>query len=176
MALSDEALAAKRGLSVEMVQLLRQTRGTSNDSLEVVPDVALRRALRRLNYPDLARARQQHLLKQSRGDDGQVPVHALARAVQQVTAMRAGSVAHSLQKRGAAPRGLQTRAAGLPVLGAMTPLDLIGAAPAPPLARTAGLAATRWQWLGPGNVGGRTRAIAVHPTSPQRMLAASASI
>ena len=174
MALSDEALASKRGLSVEMVQLLRQTRGTSNESLEAVPEGALRRALRRLNYPDLARARQQHLLKQSRGDDGQVPEHALASAVQQVTAMRAGAVPRSVQARGPAPRALQARIAGLPVLGEMTPLALISAAPAPPALRTAGLAPTRWQWLGPGNVGGRTRAIVIHPTSPQRMLAASA--
>lgn len=178
MALSDKALADKRGLSVEMVQRLRQTRGTSNDGLEALPDGALRRALRRLNYPDLARARQQHLLKQSRGDDGQVPVHALAHAVQQVTAMRAGVQVRSLPSRSAAPRSLQTalqtRGAGLPVLGAMTPLALIAAAPSPPLPRTAGLAPTRWVWLGPGNVGGRTRAIVIHPTSPERMLAASA--
>ena len=175
MALSDQDLARKRGLSVDMVQRLRQTRGTSNDSLEQAPEVALRRALRRLNYPDLARARQQHLLKQSRSDDGHVPVQALARAVQQVTAMRSPAVQRRQgQGQGQGMRGLQTRGAGLPVTGALTPLALVGAAPALPLPRTAGLATTRWQWLGPGNIGGRTRAVVIHPTSPQRMLAASA--
>jgi len=174
MALSDQDLADKRGLSVDMVQRLRQTRGTSNDSLEKAPEGALRRALRRLNYPDLARARQLHLLKQSRGDNGQVPAHALAHAVQQVTAMRSQAVQRQRGPQTLPTRGLQSRGAGLPVMGALTPLALVGAAPAPPLPRTAGLATTRWQWLGPGNVGGRTRAIVIHPTSPQRMLAASA--
>ncbi len=29
-----------------------------------------------------------------------------------------------------------------------------------------------WEWLGPGNIGGRTRAIVVHPTIPSRMMMA----
>lgn len=169
MAISDQDLATQRGLSVELVQRLRQTRGTSNDSLEHAPDGAIRRALRRLNYPDLARARQQHLLKQSRDDDGRLPTHALADAVQQVTSMRANAV--RLQ-RGPQTRGLQNRGAGLPVTGVMSALALVGAAPPP--APLAGLSTTSWQWLGPGNIGGRTRAIVIHPTSPDRMLAASA--
>ncbi|HKH46103.1 MAG TPA: hypothetical protein VKM72_15690 [Thermoanaerobaculia bacterium] len=32
-----------------------------------------------------------------------------------------------------------------------------------------------WTWLGPGNVGGRTRALVVHPTSPQTMYAGGAA-
>jgi hypothetical protein len=32
-----------------------------------------------------------------------------------------------------------------------------------------------WTWLGPGNVGGRTRALVIHPTSPQTMYAGSAA-
>lgn len=160
MALSDEALAAKRGLSIELIRSLRQTRGTSNDSLEQLPEGGLRRALRRLSYPDLARARAEHQRKQSRGDDGRIPSNALARAVTQVDALRA---------RGA-PRGV---VAGLPARGRVEPLALVGAAgPAP--RGVAGLAANQWQWLGPGNVGGRTRAIVIHPGDPQRMLAASA--
>ncbi len=33
----------------------------------------------------------------------------------------------------------------------------------------AGLASGGWQWLGPGNIGGRVRALVVHPTDPNRM-------
>lgn len=168
MAISDQDLATQRGLSVELVQRLRQTRGTTNDSLEHAPDGAIRRALRRLNYPDLARARQQHLLKQSRDDDGRVPTHALADAVRQVTSMRTNAI--QIQ-RGRQARGPQSRGAGLPVTGAMSALALVGAAPPPSPA--AGLSTARWQWLGPGNIGGRTRAVVIHPTSPDRMLAAS---
>jgi photosystem II stability/assembly factor-like uncharacterized protein len=161
MALSDEALAEKHGLPVEMIQLLRQTRGTSNDGLEDMTQGGLRRALRRLSYPDAARARHQHLLKQARGDDGGIPPNALARAVTQLKTLRAKAPARA-------------RVAGLPVDGAVTPLALVGAAPGPLVPGLAGLAPQRWQWLGPGNIGGRTRAIVVHPLKTQRMLAASA--
>ena len=41
-----------------------------------------------------------------------------------------------------------------------------------PLAATNAL--TNWKWLGPGNVGGRVRAIVIHPTSPNTMWCGSA--
>ena len=37
----------------------------------------------------------------------------------------------------------------------------------------AGLASRRWQSLGPGNIGGRTRSILIHPTTPRHDVAAS---
>ncbi len=37
MAISDADLAAKRGLNVDLIETLRQTRGTSNESLEGAP-------------------------------------------------------------------------------------------------------------------------------------------
>lgn len=127
MAISDEDLALQRGLSVELVQRLCQTRGTSNESLEQAPDAAIRRALRRLSYPDLARARQQHLLKQSLDDDGKVPAEALSVAVEQVSAMRASAV----PGRGRPLRILQSRGAGVPVVGPVSALALLGEAPPP---------------------------------------------
>jgi photosystem II stability/assembly factor-like uncharacterized protein len=33
----------------------------------------------------------------------------------------------------------------------------------------AGLTQDQWEWLGPGNIGGRTRSILVHPTQPERL-------
>lgn len=36
-----------------------------------------------------------------------------------------------------------------------------------------GLAPTAWQWLGPGNIGGRIRSLVIHPTQPSRMWAGS---
>ena len=160
MAISDADLAAKRGFNVELIETLRQTRGTSNESLEGAPEGALRRAIRRLSVPDAPRARLQLQLRKSRGDDGHVPSNAIGRALQQT---------RTLGKRAAAA----PRVAGLPVRGALTPLALEGAAGPRPTA--AGLSTKRWQWLGPGNVGGRTRAIVIHPTDTQRMLAASAA-
>lgn len=38
---------------------------------------------------------------------------------------------------------------------------------------TAGITRGGWTWVGPGNIGGRVRAIAIHPTSPSVILAGS---
>ena len=89
MAVSDEDLARSRGISVEQVRLLRESRGTTNDTLEVLPDAGLRRALRRLNYPDLPRARHALLLDQARDDDGSIAPNALGNAFKQLRGLRA---------------------------------------------------------------------------------------
>ena len=39
----------------------------------------------------------------------------------------------------------------------------------------AGLTSLPWTWLGPGNIGGRTRSIAIHPTDPNRIWLGSVS-
>ena len=38
----------------------------------------------------------------------------------------------------------------------------------------AGLERGRWQWQGPGNIGGRVRGLLIHPSNPQRLWAGSA--
>lgn len=154
MAISDEDLAARRKITVDQVQLLQATRGTTNESLEKMPEGALLRALRRLNYPDMPRARHEYLLTQARDDHGRIPANALAKAFRE---------ARSMRKAGAG------RVAGLPAERRLVPAALV--APPPPVA---GLANGRWVWLGPGNIGGRTRAIVVDPAQPSRMWAASA--
>ncbi|HVD27042.1 MAG TPA: hypothetical protein VNC79_00885, partial [Mycobacteriales bacterium] len=58
MAISDEDLARRKEISVEQVRLLRRTRGATNDTLYGLSATAVQRAIRRLNYPDLPRARQ----------------------------------------------------------------------------------------------------------------------
>lgn len=58
----------------------------------------------------------------------------------------------------------------------MLRLEIEPLARASPAARSLtppGLSPSRWKWLGPGNVGGRTRAIVVHPAEPDIMWAAS---
>ncbi|MFZ5843722.1 MAG: hypothetical protein ACOY3E_12590 [Pseudomonadota bacterium] len=40
---------------------------------------------------------------------------------------------------------------------------------------TAGLTRAQWQWQGPGNIGGRVRALLVHPANPQKIWAGSVS-
>ncbi|MCP4141851.1 MAG: hypothetical protein GY755_16515, partial [Chloroflexi bacterium] len=39
----------------------------------------------------------------------------------------------------------------------------------------AGIENTSWNWIGPGNIGGRVRALAIHPTTPDTMWAGSVS-
>lgn len=153
MAISDEDLAKRKNIAVELVPLLRRTRGATNETLYGLSEAAVQRAVRRLNYPDMPRARQAFRAAQARNDDGRIPPNALGKALKELRALRAKPVR-------------KPRVAGLPAQGTVQPRALI-AAP------TAGLGQARWQWLGPGNIGGRTRSILVHPTDPRKMWAGS---
>ncbi|MBI4528160.1 MAG: hypothetical protein HY695_30575 [Deltaproteobacteria bacterium] len=153
MAVSDEELARAKSLSVEQVRLLRQTRGATNDTLDRLPEGAMRRAIRRLNYPDMPRARQAFLAAQAKNDDGRIPPNALGKALKELRALRS-KVAR------------KPSVAGLPSDRTLHPRALIAG-------RVAGLGPTRWKWLGPGNIGGRTRSLLVHPKEPQKIWAAS---
>src|SRR5918999_4205533 len=149
MALSDEDLAQRKNISAELVAVLRRSRGATNETLNGLSETAIQRAIRRINYPDMPRARQAFRAAQARNDDGRIPANALGKALKELRALR--------MKVGKKPR-----IAGLPAERAVQPRALI-AAP------TAGLAQTSWEWLGPGNIGGRTRSIIVHPTDWQRL-------
>ncbi|MER7830399.1 hypothetical protein [Streptomyces sp. NPDC095602] len=154
MTTSDEELARARNIPVDQVPLLREARGTTNETLARTPEGALRKALVRLDRADLPTERGMFRLEQLRDDEGKVPEQALETALGQMwTAVRSS------------PPSPVT--AGVPTLQ-----DGIGtrAGPAP----TAGMAMTAWEWLGPGNIGGRTRGLVVDPDDPDRMWAASA--
>jgi len=78
-----------------------------------------------------------------RDEQGRIPTNALANAVRQKLQMRASSPAWP----GTAASGSTGR----------------------PRPRNAGLDPAAWTWLGPGNIGGRIRAILVHPVTPEVM-------
>ena len=44
-----------------------------------------------------------------------------------------------------------------------------------PTDTVAGITPTGWQWLGPGNIGGRVRSIIIHPNDPQTLWLGSVS-
>ena len=155
MAISDEELARAKKIRVEQVPLLRRSRGVTNETLQRLPDAAVRRALRRLNYPDLPNARWLFRLDQERGDDGTVPAHAQGTALDRT---------HARLAAGEAP---PAQTAGVPTGATREGLE---AGPTP----TAGMQLAAWEWLGPGNIGGRTRGIAIHPEEPRKMWAAGA--
>lgn len=162
MSISDEALAEQHKISVDQVRLLRQTRGATNETLQGLSAPALRRAIRRLNYPDLPRLRHSHELAQARDDRGRVAPNALDHAVHERARLSAQASAPTRSGK-----ALRVVVAGVPVA-------------APPVARTrgpapaAGIALPKWEWLGPGNVGGRTRGLVVHPKDPKKLWAGSA--
>ncbi|WP_406864683.1 hypothetical protein ABZO31_31245 [Streptomyces sp. HUAS MG47] len=151
MAISDEEVARAKDISVEQVQLLCRARGTTNETLAALPDGAVRRALLRLDFPDLPTARGLFRLKQERSDDGSVRPHGLGAAYMQ---------AETLLSRAAPPL-----TAGVP-----TGPNGHREGPAP----TAGMQLTDWVWLGPGNIGGRTRGIVIDPADADRLWAVSA--
>jgi photosystem II stability/assembly factor-like uncharacterized protein len=153
MTISDEQLAQSKNISVAQVQLLCRARGTTNETLAALPEAAVRRALLRLDYPDLPTARGLFRLKQERSDDGSVRPLGLGTAYGQ---------AETLLSRGAQPL-----TAGIPT-GPNGQRHQGGPAP------TAGMQLANWVWLGPGNVGGRTRGIVIDPVQPDRMWAVSA--
>jgi Calx-beta domain/FG-GAP-like repeat len=52
---------------------------------------------------------------------------------------------------------------------------LIGGAQSDFTANAAGISSASWTWLGPGNIGGRVRAISPHPTTPNDVMIGSVS-
>jgi ligand-binding sensor domain-containing protein len=154
MPISDEDLAHAKRISVDQVRLLRTSRGATNETLQELPAPAVRRALRRLNYPDLPRVRANFRLDQERGDDGTVPPDALGAAFATLQSLRTSA-------------GPGASIAGVPT-------GHNGAQAGRGIAPTAGMALTGWEWLGPGNIGGRTRSIVVDPGATDRLWAASA--
>jgi hypothetical protein len=85
--------AEDRGLNEGLLDELRRTRGLSLEGLREIPERALQRAVRRLDYPDLARAREAFRLRQARNDAGVVPPEAQAEALRQLDSTRTRNVA-----------------------------------------------------------------------------------
>jgi hypothetical protein len=155
MTSNDAGLADSRGINAHQLGMLRRTRGMTSAAVEAIPEATLRRALRRLDYPDLPRAREAFRLVQGRDAGGGIPPRPELTAMRQLDSMRVRA---------------RTRAvAGVPTGTSAAPQQL-GLLPTP----ATGIAQAAWVPLGPGNIGGRTRSIAFHPTQPDTVWAASA--
>lgn len=154
MPINISQVAASRGISVEQVELLRDSRGLTEEGIQRLPEQALQRAVRRLDYPDAPRARLAFRLAQSRDEEGRLPRQPLVTALRQLDGLRL--------------RARRIRVAGVPTGGPVSPAHL--AIVPPPLA---GLAPRQWVALGPGNIGGRTRSLLIHPTDHATMWAGS---
>jgi hypothetical protein len=153
---ADEGLASSRGISVEQVQTLRQSRGLTSAGIEAIPEAALARALRRLEYPDMPRARDLYRRLQARDQRGRYPARAMLDAVRQLDSLRVR-------------RAVPGTVAGVPTGTTVAP-ERLGLMIEP----VAGADHPAWVPLGPGNIGGRTRSIVFHPTNHDTIWAASA--
>lgn len=144
--------AAARGIAPAQAEMLHELRGLTPEGIEALPDAPLRAAARRMDYPDMPRARIGWRLAQSRGDDGGIPEQPLVAALQELDSLRARAVGRAI--------------AGVPTGRTIAPSGR-------GIAALAGLHLRTWKALGPVNIGGRTRSILIHPTKPKTIWAGS---
>jgi photosystem II stability/assembly factor-like uncharacterized protein len=154
MAMNSRQVAERRGITEEQVELLHRQRGLTQAAIEELPERSLQRALRRQDYPDAPRARQLFRLRQSVDERGRIPDQPLVGALRELDGLRL--------------RTRRSRVGRMPTGGAVNPGNL--AIVPPPVG---GLAPQKWKALGPGNIGGRTRSILIHPSNPSTIWAGS---
>jgi len=80
----------------------------------------------------------------------------------------AGRPAPAPGRAAAPPAGVADVRAGMLELN-LEPLPAATLSPLAAPATPGGITPSRWTWLGPGNIGGRTRSIVFHPTRPSTM-------
>jgi len=154
-ALSDEAVAAYWNLDVATVQRLHVERSLQNEHLVDIPEAKLRRAVWRLEHPKSSFPDKAHEWRalRLRDEHGRIAPDGLVKAIQQREAM--------LRRlpRGGLIAGLPTGPADRPGIEANN--------------ARAGISPGGWTWIGPGNIGGRTRALLIHPTNQNVIYAAT---
>ncbi|MBI5029802.1 MAG: hypothetical protein HZB51_04690 [Chloroflexi bacterium] len=138
IAMSDELVAAYRGIDVETLHLLRERRDlTTAEVCEIAPD-KLARAIDKSIHPKPDHPGEAVTFRklQEQDENGNIPEDGLIRAMEQAAQLRQTS-------------------ARQPSSG--------------------GISSGKWTWLGPGNIGGRIRAILIHPTNTNTMWVGSVS-
>jgi photosystem II stability/assembly factor-like uncharacterized protein len=145
--LTDERLARYWGETVDTIQRLHFERSLDNEHLAIIPPSKFQRAVWRLSNPKASHpgeALKWRALRH-RDENGKIAPNGLVNAIRQ-------REAHT-KRQG---RGV---IAGLPV----GPDDLRPQAAAN---QRAGITPGGWTSIGPGNIGGRTRALLVDPANP----------
>ncbi len=146
----DLQVAEELGISVGQLRRLHIERGMKNVDLLQAPKALVPRLLRKLEFPEIQRLRADFRLLQEKGTEGVVSSQAKVKAVERLHVMQNGTFA--------------PKCAGLPT-GPRDSAKLL------PLSKS--IPQEAWTWLGPGNVGGRTRSILIHPQRPDTMWAGS---
>ncbi len=140
----DPAVAAKLGLNVQQLHDLRARFDLSNDGLLALTAIQLQTMLLDLEHPGIDKHAEEQKFRALRMMDehGRIPPDGLLRALEH---RRHVSVDSDLFPASPDPSAIE------PDPGTPGPL-------------TAGIQTNGWTWLGPGNIGGRVRAMLAHPT------------
>ncbi len=159
--LSDELVAAHRGLSVDQVQRLHTQRGLSNKFICSMSQALLERSLDRAesprpDHPDESIAFR---MLQQQDENGFILPDGLTKAHEHMQQM---------EKSWLVPG--EVLEAGQVLTSPDSSLQAFPASSGPEAQDLAG-----WTWLGPGNIGGRVRSIVIHPTNTNTMWAGSVS-
>jgi outer membrane protein assembly factor BamB len=131
---------------------LRKHFALSSKDIKKMPEAKVKRALLKLLHPDRPRLRMEHHQMALMRDDGTIPPNALSEAFTQLEKMRSRET-------------IVRRVAGVPVGRSSLSRMLTALAPTPGLTPDN----SGWTALGPGNVGGRLRAIVVDPANNQNI-------
>ncbi|HBG04284.1 MAG: hypothetical protein A2075_06295 [Geobacteraceae bacterium GWC2_58_44] len=173
--LTDRIVAGSIEVSIERLTALKTYRSLTNNDICTMPDQALQRALSRLDKPKADHPGDwltfRNLQRQS--EDGKVKPDGLIRGL--------GHRKELLKKfaaRGNAGHAANDRDAAA-VAGGATPStstdDATGTTGEIVPPATAGIASGNWSPLGPGNIGGRIRAILIDRTDSGRIWVGSVS-
>lgn len=166
--LTDKIVAGSINVSVERLNKLKAARSLTNDQICSMPDKALKRAFSKLDNPKQPKQTDkpdkwaEFRTLQRRSDDGNVKPDGLMKGFEhrQVVLEKIAEKKRNKEKNGAG---------GKPGTQQITSAPAEAVPVADPLSAAvdisqAGIASNQWTSLGPGNVGGRIRAIAIHPT------------
>ncbi len=162
---SDEIVARSVNVSVERLMALKIARSLTNDQVCTLPDPILKRAWTKLEtgkagYPD---AWAEFRDMQRRSDDGKVRQDGLMKGFEHRKAVlkkiSEKKKAKSVGKSDSLPPIVQLPATD-PSISAGTVIDIPISAVDTGLA---GIASNQWTEIGPGNIGGRIRAILIDP-------------
>ncbi len=145
-------------LNAGHIEQISEAFGLTPKDINKFTDSQVRSVMRKLDNRDRPRARADYARRIEVDDYGQIPRNARANALRQLDGARARAVD-------------KPTIAGIPSGSRVAPETLLHG---PVLAEAAGVAPTSWQAIGPGNIGGRTRAIVVNPTNPDTIWVGSA--
>lgn len=142
------------GLENEAVEKIQAAYGLTAGQIQALPEKRLAWVLQKLETPSRPGARMQYELDSLRDDQGEIEKESILKALDQLQEMRMDSAS------------LSHEVAGMPSGTAVFSVDAR-------IMALAGLSAdnTGWTALGPGNIGGRTRAIVIDPTNTNRIYA-----